>query len=130
VTLTVSGPITFTPPTGPLAGLATFSVVATDKDAIVSKLLDKSTSSNLDLTDTVTDATLLKSFDGTGTFDGSITLSSALGSANGSGLTEMLTYTFTPMAHTPVVPEPSSLVLLGTGALGLIGSVRRRRMAA
>lgn len=43
------------------------------------------------------------------------------------GVTATLPLTFTINATTPVVtPEPSGLVLLGSGALGLAGFVRRR----
>ena len=50
---------------------------------------------------------------------GTFILSDAIGEAGGFG-------TLTPIATPSAVPEPSTLLLLGTGALTLAGAVRRR----
>jgi hypothetical protein len=43
-----------------------------------------------------------------------------------TGQTTPTTFSATGIATTPPIPEPTSLVLLGTGLLGIVGVVRRR----
>ena len=50
-------------------------------------------------------------------------------SRNDGGYFELDSVSVTAAASTPVVPEPSSWLLLGTGVLGMAGRVRRRWQA-
>lgn len=47
-------------------------------------------------------------------------------SSDGNGFWYLDSVSVTPNVAPPAVPEPSGLVLLGTGAMGLVGAARRR----
>ncbi len=70
---------------------------------------------------------------GTFTFDGSTLYFNSPGISDAVGsdttLTAVFAYTEGPVTPPAVAPEPSSLMLLGTGGLAVAGMLRRRLVA-